>query len=107
LVLTTPNGMIANKDDVIIKLHSKYHITEYFPQEVAGMLKGIGMEVSQVLANKRAQGGLGIHANPLRRMVIGALHRAHLIGIASRCTNGQGGGTFSVNGPFSGNQVDS
>jgi 2-polyprenyl-3-methyl-5-hydroxy-6-metoxy-1,4-benzoquinol methylase len=84
LVLTTPNGLIANKDDVIVKLHSKYHITEYFPEEVADMLKGMGMEVSQVIACKKTQGGLRVHANPLRRRVIRALHSVHLLGIASR-----------------------
>jgi hypothetical protein len=59
-------------------------ITEYFPQEVADMLKGIGMEVSQVFACKKTHGGFRVHANPLRRRVISALHSIHLLGIAAR-----------------------
>lgn len=38
LILTTPNGLIAKKNNKIIKNHSPFHITEYYPDELMKML---------------------------------------------------------------------
>ena len=38
LILTTPNGLIAKKNGNIIKSHSPFHITEYYPLELENML---------------------------------------------------------------------
>lgn len=44
-ILTTPNGLIAKKKDYIIKSHSDYHITEYYPAELNSMLASAGFRV--------------------------------------------------------------
>ena len=44
-ILTTPNGLIAKKRDYIIKSHSNYHITEYYPAELYSMLASAGFGV--------------------------------------------------------------
>jgi len=38
LILTTPNGLIAKKNERIIKSHSPYHITEFFPSELEELI---------------------------------------------------------------------
>jgi 2-polyprenyl-3-methyl-5-hydroxy-6-metoxy-1,4-benzoquinol methylase len=38
LILTTPNGLIAKKNERIIKRHSPFHISEYYPIELENML---------------------------------------------------------------------
>ncbi len=38
LILTTPNGLIAKKNERIIKSHSPYHITEFTPSELEKLI---------------------------------------------------------------------
>lgn len=38
IILTTPNGLIAKKNKDIIKSHSPFHITEYYPSELKNMI---------------------------------------------------------------------
>jgi len=46
--LSTPNGLIANKNDCIIKYHSRSHLTEFFPSELYTMLTGQGFLVEKI-----------------------------------------------------------
>ncbi len=48
LILTTPNGLIAKKDKRIIKSHSPYHITEYYPSELEEMLTSSSFNILKI-----------------------------------------------------------
>jgi 2-polyprenyl-3-methyl-5-hydroxy-6-metoxy-1,4-benzoquinol methylase len=48
LVLTTPNGLIAKKDERIIKSHSPYHITEFYPSELENMLTSNNFKILKI-----------------------------------------------------------
>lgn len=45
LFLSTPNGLIANKDDCIIKYHAREHLTEFFPSELKELLERAGFTI--------------------------------------------------------------
>ena len=48
LILTTPNGLVAKKDERIIKSHSPYHITEYYPSELEEMLTSSSFNILKI-----------------------------------------------------------
>ncbi|MEM3908307.1 MAG: class I SAM-dependent methyltransferase [Nitrososphaerota archaeon] len=72
LYLATPNGLIANKNKCIISLHSKYHVTEYFPDELSEMLRSSGFRLIDSFSNKNISGG-GYHMGLLKKTVIKVL----------------------------------
>jgi SAM-dependent methyltransferase len=47
LCLSTPNGLIARKDERIVKLHSRSHLTEFYPSELEGLLENAGFRVAR------------------------------------------------------------
>lgn len=46
-MLSTPNGLISNKNDCIIKFHSREHLTEYYPREIEEMLIKVGFSIDE------------------------------------------------------------
>ena len=47
LFLSTPNGLIANKNDCIIKYHAREHLTEFFPSELKELLERAGFRIDR------------------------------------------------------------
>ena len=72
LYMSTPNGLIANKDDCIIKYHAREHLTEYFPSELQNMLSNAGFVVDQfyVKLNKASDFKRNPNKNFLLRLKI-------------------------------------
>jgi 2-polyprenyl-3-methyl-5-hydroxy-6-metoxy-1,4-benzoquinol methylase len=72
IYLSTPNGLIANKNNCIIKYHSREHLTEYFPSELQNMLNNAGFLLDQfyIKLNKESDYKRNINENPLRRLKI-------------------------------------
>ena len=72
MYMSTPNGLIANKNYCIIKYHAKEHLTEYFPLELQNMLSEAGFVVDQFYAklNKFSDFKRNPNKNALRRFKI-------------------------------------
>jgi len=83
LFLGTPNGMIANKNRCIIKTHSRFHVMEYTPTELADFLREAGFKPVKVFANKNiAQKGYAI--STARKVIIKLLCKVGLFEAVSR-----------------------
>jgi SAM-dependent methyltransferase len=50
IFLSTPNGLIANKDQTIIRYHSREHLKEYLPEELEALLNRAGFGVRRWFA---------------------------------------------------------
>ena len=72
IYMSTPNGLIANKNNCIIKYHAREHLTEYFPLEIQNMLSQAGFVVDQFYAklNKSSDFKRNPNKNALRRLKI-------------------------------------
>ncbi len=72
IYMSTPNGLIANKKNCIIKYHAREHLTEYFPLELQNMLSEAGFVVDQFYAklNKLSDFKRNPNKNALRRVKI-------------------------------------
>jgi 2-polyprenyl-3-methyl-5-hydroxy-6-metoxy-1,4-benzoquinol methylase len=51
LILTTPNGLITHKNPKLIKMNSSWHITEYYPTELADLLNLSGFFIEKSFSN--------------------------------------------------------
>ena len=72
IYLSTPNGLIANKNNCIIKYHAREHITEYYPLEIEKMLSKAGFFIEQFYAklNKSSDLKRNPTKNIMRRLKI-------------------------------------
>lgn len=52
LLLTTPNGLVAHKNKCIIRTHSKFHVTEYYPIELSELLSKNHFIIIESYCNK-------------------------------------------------------
>ncbi len=69
LLISTPNGLISKKNACIIKSHSPYHITEYYPNEILEMAGEIGFSLEESFS-KISRDGIGYRLNLLRTIKI-------------------------------------
>lgn len=77
LLLGTPNGMIANKNKCIVKTHSKFHIMEYTPNELASFLQNAGFRTVEFYTNKNVAGG-GYDISTTKKIIIKLLCKLDL-----------------------------
>lgn len=57
LLLTTPNGLVSQKDPRIIREHSPFHITEYYPEELRTLITTSGFRLQEVFRKSDTKSG--------------------------------------------------
>ncbi len=55
LLLSTPNGLISNGDPKIIRSHSVYHVTEYSPSQLGGLVQESGFDIERTFRQIRTR----------------------------------------------------
>ncbi len=83
LLLTTPNGLIARKNRCIIKNHSRFHITEYYPSELSEMISNCGFSIVESFSSIDIR-GRGYRIGQYRKIFIITLCKLGLLEIAKK-----------------------
>lgn len=86
LFLGTPNGLIANKNKCLIKMHSQFHIMEYSPEELITFLRDAKFNPVGYYCNKNIS-GKGYDIPILKKTVVKFLCRMGLLDMANNILN--------------------